>query len=193
MAETTAQLLASENWFRDQLRKIVGAKAEQMYTKGDYRVIQPGSLVLFKYPNPKTPLSILKFFDANPLDIIFRIKGRHMWCINLHYLPRPARLMVMQFIIKLNRNNVKENKRLELDYLLIKSFLKSNGFDKLCVKQYLINRISGLTYIPYKEWRSAAYVPSEKFVFDGKYSEDELQKLIRSSTQKVRQSKNIHR
>ena len=72
-------------WFKDVLKKIAKADSVDSYTKGERKIIKPGSMISFKYPNPKTPLAQLRFFDASPLVVIFNIKST--WStINLLYI-----------------------------------------------------------------------------------------------------------
>lgn len=178
-------------WFKDVLKKIAKADSVDSYTKGERKIIKPGSMISFKYPNPKTPLSSLKFFDASPLVVIFNIRGKYIHGINLHWVPRPMREIILKMIVKLNKSNVDNNRSFDLSWQMIKEFLVRNGIESIVTKTYITSRIRGLQYIPYSQWKYAASLPSEDFVFDGQYSEDDIQKMIRGATLQTKKSKNV--
>ena len=180
----------SYEWYKNVLAKIAGKKYSTEYTKMNRRAIKPGSMVAFKYPNPKTPLKILRWFDANPLVFIFNIRGNYIHGINLHWAPRKFREIIVKYIIKINKMNIKKNRRLELSWEMIKDFLRKNGLAHIITKTYITPRIAGLEYIKPKDWYKAIHVPSEKFVLRGDLSEDDLYRFIYSHTKKTKSGKN---
>jgi len=190
-AQLTPEQQQSVLWFKDLLRKTAKADSAESYTKGERKVIKPGSMITFGYPNPKTPLKQLKFFDANPLVIIFNIKGRHIFGLNLHWTARPMREIIMKMVIKINKSNIDNNKNFELSWAEIKEFLVRNGLESIIVKQYISARIKGLQYIPYSQWKYASVLPTEQFVFDGEYSMEDIQRMIRGASKKTQSSKNV--
>jgi len=178
-------------WFKDLLKKTAKASAADSYTKGERKIIKPGSMLAFKYPNPKTPLAQLRFFDANPLIIIFNIKGKYIYGLNLHWTARPMREILIKMIVKLNKANILNNKAFELNWPMIKEFLVRNGLESLITKTYITGRMQGVQFIPASQWKYASVLPTEKFVMDGQYSEDDIQKMIRGQAVKTKASKNV--
>lgn len=178
-------------WYKDLLRKTAKAEAADSYTKGERKVIKPGSMIAFSYPNPKTTLSVLRFFDSSPLVIIFNIKGKYIYGLNLHWTARPMREIIIKMVVKLNKASINSNSSFELNWQMIKEFLVRNGLDSLITKTYISGRIRGLQYVPYSQWKYAAALPTEKFIMDGQYSEDDIQKMIRGAAVKTKASKNV--
>lgn len=187
----TAEQQKSVVWFKELLKKVAKADSADSYTKGERKIIKPGSMITFSYPNPKTALSVLKFFDAQPLVIIFNIKGRYIYGLNLHWTARPMREILMKMVVKLNKSAIDNNKSFDLNWQMIKEFLVRNGLEDLIVKTYITSRIRGLQYIPYSQWKYASVLPTEEFVLDGQYSIEDIQAMIRGAAKKTKSSKNV--
>jgi hypothetical protein len=98
--------------------------------------------------------------------------------------------VVLKFIIKQNKSKIKQNKRFELDFLPLREFLKRNGLYNVCIKKYLTNRIAGLQYIKYSDWKHIVNLPLEKFVTDSQYSRADIDKIIMGHALKTKTSKN---
>ena len=180
----------SLDWWNEKLKKYQSKKfIPKDYKKMNRRAIRAGSLVTFSYPNPKTPLKILRAFDAQPLAFIFRI-GKNIHAINLHWTPRPMRKIILEYIIKINKHNVKNDKRFELSWEMLKQFLHRNGLADVITKQYIKGRIQKLEYIKPAEYKYIAELPSEKFILDGQFSEEDLQALIYRHIKKTKSVKN---
>ena len=184
------QQKASEEWFRDLLKKSGNKKISGDYNKGERRKIAAGSMIFFSYPNPKTDLKVLKFFDAQPLAIIFNIRANYIHAINLHWTPRPMREIIIKMVVKINQRNIKQDRRMELDWASIAEFLRKNGLAHVITKTYITKRMANVTYIPYSQWKYAASLPTEKFVMDGSMSEDDLNRMIYSHAKATRSGKN---
>lgn len=181
----------SLDWWNKKIKGYVPKGIDPVeYKKMNRRKIGVGSMVTFKYPNPKTDISILKWFDAHPIIFIFNKRGQYLHGINLHWAPKKFREVIVSFVIKINKMNVKKDRRFDLSWEMIHEFLRRNGLAHIITKQYIIPRIQDMTYIPPQEYKYAINLPSEQFVLDGKYTQDELMKLIYSHTKKTRKSKN---
>lgn len=178
----------SEKWYKKQVSQYRN-KNDEEYKKMQRRAIRNGSFISFSYRNPITPLKRLKFFDSNPVDVILNIKGNDMWALNFHYAPRVFRKSIIAYIIKLNKFRIKKDKRFELTYTQMKEYIKRNGLEMM-IKRYKINRITNLKYIPAKDIKYVAELPSEKFVMDGRMTETELYKMIRSHGKSTKKAKN---
>lgn len=187
----TAKEKESYEWFKKQVKQYQ-KKTDEEYKKMQRRAILPGSFIMFKYKQPVGKgKKWLKFYDESPVDVILNIKGNDMWCINFHYIPRVFRKTVIAFIIKLNKQRIKQDKRFELTYQQIKEFLSRNGLIKICIKRYKINRITNLQYIKGSDIKYIAELPSEKFIIqDPNMTEADLFKLILSHSSSTKSSKN---
>jgi len=181
--------LDSVDWYKDVLKRFVNKKASLEYDK-KYRRIKEGELLLMAYPNPKTPLKQLKFFDAQPLAMLFNTKSKNIFAVNLHYMSTPQREIFLKYVIKLNKNNIRTGKRFTLSWEMINEYLHKNGLAHIAVKQYIKPRIRNIEYIPYSQWKYAIHLPSERFVFDGEYSHDDITSMVRRAGKKTKSSKN---
>lgn len=180
----------SSEWFQKQIKPYRKKEdRDEDYTKMNRRSIKPGNFITFKYTNPITPLKRLKFYDANPVDVILDIRGNDMLCLNFHYAPRVFRKSIIKFILKINQYRIKKDIRMKLTYQEMKEYIKRNGLE-IMIKRYKINRIQNLQYVKPDDIKYVAELPSEKFVFDGKFSEDELQAIIRGHARKSKGAKN---
>ena len=178
----------SELWYKKQMKEY-RRKNDPEYVKMQRRAIRAGSFISFDYNNPKTALSRLRFFDSHPVDVILDIRGNDMLCLNFHYAPKVFRKSIIAFIFKLNKLRIKNDKRFELEYKQMKEYITRNGLEMM-IKRYKINRITNLKYIPTKDIKYIAELPSEKFVLDGRMSEQELYAMIRSHGKKTKGAKN---
>lgn len=181
---------ASLKWYKEVLAKTTSKKVAESYDKKRKR-IREGEMIAFNYPNPKTPLKQLKWFDAHPLVILFNIKGRNFFGVNLHYMPRPMREIFLKLVIKINKAKIKSGNRFDLNWSEIQEFLRRNGLAEAVVKQYIPARMQNVEYVKYDQWKYAVSLPSEQFVFDGQYSIDDINKIQRRGAKRTRTAKNV--
>lgn len=186
----TAREEESVQWFKEVVAKTVSKKVSENYDKFRRR-IKEGEMVTFKYPNPKTPLKQLRWFDAHPLVILFNTKGKNLFGVNLHYMPKPARETFLKFVLKVNKAKLKSGNRFDLSWESIHEYLKRNGLADLVVKQYIPARMQNVEYVRYDLWKHAVSLPSEQFVFDGAYSHDDILAMQRRSAKATRGAKNV--
>ena len=182
-------------WYKKQTSQymhMADLKAGKEYKKQERRSIQPGSFITFNYKNPvgKDQPKKLRFYDENPMDVILDIRGNDMLAINFHFIERVFRKSVIAFILKINAQRIKQDKRLELTYQQMKEYLKRNGLAH-CIKRYKVNRITNLKYVKGSEIKYIAEIPSEKFIVqDPNMTEADLYKLIRSHATQTKKAKN---
>ena len=188
----TSKEQASLEWFKEIVAKTTSKKTSKEYDKKRKRISE-GEMFLYDYKNPVTPLKYLKWFDAKPLVILFNTSGRkgNWFGVNLHYIPKPLRETFLKLVIKINKAKLKSGNRFDLSWGDIYEFLHRNGLAEIAVKQYRINRIQNLEYIPYSQWQYAVNVPSEQFVFDGQYSHEDLISMTRRGLKKAKTAKNV--
>lgn len=181
----------SEKWFRDLIKQTAGKKAGENYSKGDRKSINSGAMLFYSYPNPITPLKVLKAFDKYPLIILLEKKGNYFLGVNTHWIPRVMRETFMKLIIKLNKQKIKQDKRISVTYGEIKEFLIRTGLIHVALKKYLVNRIVGLKYIPYKDWKYQLNLPTEKFITTAGVSSSDVDAMIRRAISANKPSKNV--
>lgn len=181
----------SEKWWKERIKQH-RKKAQQGedYTKMKRRKIGPGSMISFSYINPKTPLKILRFFDQFPVVIIFSDRGNLIYGINLHYAPRPFRKTILSYVIKLNKANIRADRRFTLSWESIKEFVIRNGLN-LLVHKYIKSRMTSVDYVKGSEWKYVSELPSHKFITSKDMTEEELYRMIYSHSKKTKKSKNV--
>lgn len=152
-------------------------KSKQKFSKKNFA---PGKLLMFFY-NAKDKKNT---YDRTPFILVLKINSVHTLGINFHWLPMPMRITLVKFILKLNKNNIKNNKPLQFDYSQLKPMLKKLGYAP-CVRLYINSRISSSgVVIEDTDLLNAARIKSESFT-SGKYSADELyRKAIKDSRRK---------
>lgn len=180
----------SVKWWNKRIKEqIKKNESPEDYVRMSRRKIGPGSMITFSYKNPKTPLKYLKFFDVFPCVVLFSDSGRHFTGLNLHYAPRPFRKTILAMVIKLNKMNIKNDRRFQLSWEKIKEFVVRNGL-KLLIRKYIKARMTNVDYVKGVEWKYAAELPSHKFVLDGNMTEDQLWRLIYSQGKATKSAKN---
>ena len=112
-------------------------------------------------------------YDKTPLVLILRRGKTHTLGLNFHWLPYQMRHYLVLLIIKMNINNIKNNKPLEFNYADIKPFLKKHGYVP-CIRLYINYRftVKGVV-IPPEKLPSASKIKAETF-HQGKVSVEEI-------------------
>lgn len=106
-------------------------------TKND---LYPGALVQFTY-NAKHK-DTLTFWDGKPAIIVLKKTSTRMLGLNLHFVPFPLRKMIAEYIVKKNLDNIKNNKRIFINYTGIKAFLIAIRAT-ICIRSYILTRTGG--------------------------------------------------
>lgn len=127
----------------------------------------PGTMVTFRYKNPKTK-DKLEFFDSNPLVIILGYRkgenGEQLEMgLNIHMFPRKVRFQVIDAIYRMYKNvydNARKqgiSKNFNVDYLKIMNNLKRfNG--EFALRSYIPNLRAQTYEIPVDIWESAVFI-----------------------------------
>ena len=184
----------SYKWYKERINKYRTAKQKrdsEEYRKMERRAIKEGSFIMFNYKNPVgKDKKTLRWFDENPVNVILRLSGNDMLCLNFHFSPRVFRKSILEFIFKLNKFAISKDKRFELTYQEMKEYLKRNGLE-LMIHRYKVNRITNLQYIKLSEVKYIAEIPSEKFIIQDKsITEEDLYNMIRSHSRQSKKAKN---
>lgn len=119
----------------DTIKLIKNLIKEKSITKD--KGLHAGNVVMFQY-NPKDKSQP---FDRTPLCLVLRKSASYTIGINFHWCPIPMRKILLGFIFKLNKKNVKENKPLEISWAHIKPFLFKTGYAPI-IRIYINKRIS---------------------------------------------------
>lgn len=101
--------------------------------------LKSGSLFIGAY-NAKNKLDT---YDKRPFVLILKQNKSHILGLNFHYLPVKHRVSLIKVILKLNENNIKNNKPLRFSYEQIKPFLKKFGYVP-CIRLYIRKRLSNV-------------------------------------------------
>lgn len=137
------------------VKNLLKTKAEE---KG--KILKPGNVVIFKY-SPKNKNEI---YDRTPLCLVLRKSRSYTLGINFHWCPIPLRKILMSFIFKLNKKNIKENKPLDINWVQIKPFLKKMGYFPI-IRLYINNRIyRKAVQIPNQHLKQIVETKSETFI-----------------------------
>ena len=158
----------SRGWFEQQVtlltkqnytpQKVIGGQPDQLTT-----TILPGNLYLYGY-DPKMKKE-LPYYDRFPLVFPFRKTPDGFLGLNMHYLPYPLRIKLLDALMMFKSND-KMNEATKLKY----SWSTIDGISKFkaaqpCVKHYLVDHVrSPFKVIPSYDWATAMLLPVEKFV-----------------------------
>lgn len=101
------------------------------------KILLPGNVCIFRYDAKDKK----RKYDATPLCIVLRKSRSYVLGINFHWCPIPMRKMLVKYIFKLNKKNIKENKPLEVNWRMIKPMLGKLGMFPI-IRLYIVARIS---------------------------------------------------
>lgn len=127
--------------------------------------IQPGSLIMFDYFEPKTKEE-LEYYDARPVTVFFNMfmteQGKRVIGFNIHYYPPRIRWIIMGKIIEMFRSYYSESwdkiekKRIPgFNYDVFMKQLESRGL-AFGVRMYDPGLMYNIKPIPTKNWADAA-------------------------------------
>jgi len=121
------------------------------------RNIRPGTMILYKY-NAKDKQ---KSYDNTPCTIILWRTKSHTLGINMHWMPIQLREKLIDVIYAYNKDNIKNNKPLEITYKQLKPHIIQLGALPI-VRLYINSRMSNHGVI----------VPSDKMKIAARYSNE---------------------
>lgn len=158
----------SRAWFEQQVlimtrqqltpQRVLNGNPEQLVTK-----IMPGHLYMFVY-DPKTKAE-LPYYDRFPLVFPFRKTPDGFIGLNMHYLPYPLRITLLDNLLTYASNQrFDETTRLKYSWALIDGMSKYAAA-KPCVKQYLVGHVrTQFRQVESNNWATAMLLPVERFV-----------------------------
>ena len=158
----------SRAWFEQQVlimtrqqltpQRVLNGNPEQLVTR-----IMPGHLYMFVY-DPKTKAE-LPYYDRFPLVFPFRKTPDGFIGLNMHYLPYPLRINLLDNLLTYASNQrFDETTRLKYSWALIDGMSKYAAA-KPCVKQYLVGHVrTQFRQVESNNWATAMLLPVERFV-----------------------------
>ena len=158
----------SRAWFEQQVlimtrqqltpQRVLNGNPDQWVTK-----IMPGHLYRFVY-DPKTKAE-LPYYDRFPLVFPFRKTPDGFIGLNMHYLPYPLRINLLDNLLTYSSNQrFDETTRLKYSWALIDGMSKYAAA-KPCVKQYLVGHVrTQFRQVESSNWATAMLLPVERFV-----------------------------
>lgn len=158
----------SRAWFEQQVlimtrqqltpQRVLNGNPEQLVTR-----IMPGHLYMFVY-DPKTKAE-LPYYDRFPLVFPFRKTPDGFIGLNMHYLPYPLRITLLDNLLTYASNQrFDETTRLKYSWALIDGVSKYAAA-KPCIKQYLIGHVrTQFRQVESNNWATAMLLPVERFV-----------------------------
>ena len=164
--ETTVK--KSRAWFEQQVQmmtrqqltpqKVLTGNPDQMTTR-----VMPGYLYMYGY-DPKGKAD-LPYYDKFPLVFPFRKTEGGFIGLNMHYLPYPLRITLLDALMVYKSNSrLDETTRIKYSWGLIDG-VSRYAAAKPCVKQYLMSNVrTQFRQVTSKDWATAMLLPVEKFV-----------------------------
>lgn len=143
----------------------------------------PGNMLFYRYDAKLKENT----YDKSPLMIVLRKSRGYILGINFHWTPIPLRLILLKYILQMNKNNIRNNMPLHITYNMLKPIIKKLNLGPV-IRLYIFGRISrrGLV-VPPSMWLSAAKLKSESF--SGGYSADQLYKQALQTSKKWKQTR----
>jgi hypothetical protein len=158
----------SRGWFEQQVllmsrqqitpQKVLQGNVDQLTTR-----VMPGFMYMFAY-DPKGK-ETLPYYDRFPLVLPFRKTPDGFIGLNMHYLPYPLRIMLLdRLLVFKNNSKMNETTKIKYSWALIDGVSKYAAA-KPCVKQYLTGHVrSQFRQINSNDWATAMLLPVERFV-----------------------------
>lgn len=158
----------SRAWFEQQVllmtrqqltpQRVLNGNPDQLVTR-----IMPGHLYMFVY-DPKMK-DELPYYDRFPLVFPFRKTPDGFIGLNMHYLPYPLRIALLDNLLVFSSNQrYDETTKIKYSWALIDGVSRYQGA-KPCVKQYLTNHVrSQFRQVESKDWATAMLLPVERFI-----------------------------
>lgn len=176
----------SRAWFEQQVLimtrqaltppKVLNGNPDQLVSS-----IRPGSLYMFGY-DPKTKAE-LPYYDKFPLVFPFRKTPDGFIGLNMHYLPYPLRIQLLDsLLIFANNKRFDDTTKLKYSWAAIDGASKYAAA-KPCVKQYLMGHVrTQFRQVESSNWATAMLLPVERFVGASKQEIwTDSRKIIRKS------------
>jgi hypothetical protein len=132
--------------------------------------LQPGKMVFFKYDAKDKDVP----YDKTPLIFILNRSNSYTLGLNFNWFPIPLRIVFIQFVLKANRDNIKNSRPIYISYQMIKPVLHRMGSLNAVIRLYINSRMSsrGLVIDDPSLWISAAKLKTNNI--SGGFSPEQL-------------------
>lgn len=157
----------SRAWFQQQVllmtrKRITPNRVIQSDPQQLRAQVFPGFLYMFAY-DPKLK-DTLPYYDQFPLVFPFRKVPGGFYGLNLHYLPYPLRVQLLDRLMTFaNNDKMDETTKIKYSWHMIDG-LSRYKLAQPCVKHYLNDHVrSPFRRIEAKDWATAMMLPVERF------------------------------
>ena len=122
--------------------------------------LRPGNWLFFRY-NAKDKTLL---YDATPCIFVLSVSPGYVLGLNWHWMPKAIKISMLRYILKSNKQNIKESKPLQFSYAQAKSLIRKMVFRPV-VRLYIKKRISSRSLvIPNENIKEIALADYSTFV-----------------------------
>ncbi len=159
----------SRSWFNQQINllKVENIRRNRLLKPQEASLVSnkvsPGFMYMFVY-DPKHKKT-LPYYDVFPLVFPFEKTANGFLGLNMHYLPYPLRIALMdRLLIYATDKNLDEMTKIRYSWATIARTSRFN-LAKPCIKEYLTSNVqSQFRRVPAQDWFTALMLPVEGFV-----------------------------
>lgn len=183
MAGRNRSLLVKELSKKDSNAKVKDLLKQRVILQARYH-LKPGNIILTSYNAKFKEFT----YDKTPLVLVLRRGKTHTLGLNFHWLPVSMRLYLVNHILRINKENIKNNKPLDFKYEDLKPMLKSLGYAP-CIRRYINPRMGRQgVVIPPDRLMEVARLKTESFT-NGKYTANQLFQMAKKKGRKKAKKK----
>lgn len=99
------------------------------------RDFKPGNIIFISYDAKYKD----KIYDKTPMFMVMARSRGYTLGLNFHWIPFTMRIWLIQYIIKQNKNNIRNNKPVSFNYRKLKPLLKKLRYAP-CIRLYINSR-----------------------------------------------------
>jgi hypothetical protein len=122
--------------------------------------LRPGNWLFFRY-NAKDKTLL---YDATPCIFVLSVSPGYVLGLNWHWMPKAMKISMLRYILKSNKQNIKESKPLQFSYVQAKALIRKMVFRPV-VRLYIKKRISARSLvIPNENIKEIALADYSTFV-----------------------------
>lgn len=158
----------SSRWFEQQIRMLSQKEIRPnrlITSNAEFNVpnVIPGEMYLFQYDAKYK--DVLPMWDMFPLVFPFNMTNNGFIGLNMHYLPYPIRIRLLDALLEHRTNNTLDsNTRLKISWSLIQSTSKFKVAEPAVHRYIRSHVVSPFKKIESMNWATAMMLPVERFV-----------------------------
>lgn len=115
-----------------EIKKLL--KRKQRLTNIEFQT----GVVIFTHYNAKDKS---KVYDKTPFFMVLKTSKTYTLGLNFHWIPMSMRIWLIRYIVRINKERLRNGYRIKFTYKQIKPLLKKMGFAP-CIRLYINKRIS---------------------------------------------------